>query len=488
MRLKPFIVTLIALVFLCLSTANAKDIEPDQKLLYKVVAGDSLYLHVFKPKAGVIPTAAIVFFFGGGWTGGHPRQFYQQSQYFASRGILAISAEYRVKSKHGTSPFDCVEDGKSAIRWVREHAKTLNVNPTKIVASGGSAGGHVAICTAVIDGYDNPNENLIISSKPNAVIGYNPVFDTTNKGYGSGKVKGQETVISPCHQVKENLPPMLNFHGKEDTTVPFENAERFTKLMQKAGNRCELVAVDNVGHGFFNGGFFREGTGDKYFNLTIYETDVFLAGLGYLMGKPTLSRNLKLLACLGDSNTERKYPEFLQEELGNAYEVKNFGKGAGTIIDGTYFPYHKTNPYKAALKFSPDVAVIMFGTNDANPKWCLNKERETEYEGTVQEEFRFRYTKLINDFKTKNPNVEICILTPLPVWASKKPENENLKGRKEQLNKWVIPTIKDIAKKQNLRLIDIHRLMRNKEQYSTDGIHMNSEGYNLLAKRIAKKM
>jgi len=81
------------------------------------------------------------------------------------------------------------------------------------VASGGSAGGHIALCTAMIDGFENPKEKLEISSVPNALIGYNPVFDTTAKGYGSEKVKGRETEISPCHQVKKNIPPTLNFHG-----------------------------------------------------------------------------------------------------------------------------------------------------------------------------------------------------------------------------------------------------------------------------------
>ncbi|MBU2997785.1 alpha/beta hydrolase [Cellulophaga baltica] len=279
-------------ILVFIGSIQAKDYEPHKKVLYKVINGDSLYLHIYQPKLQTKPTAAIVFFFGGGWAVGNPNQFYQQSEYLASRGMLAISAEYRIKKKHGTTPFDCVEDGKSAIRWVREHADELNVDPEKIVASGGSAGGHIAICTALIEGHENSNENLKISSKPNAVIGYNPVFDTTEKGYGSKKVAGREKEISPCHQIKAKLPPMLNFHGEADKTVPFENAQRFTRLMNEADNKCELVSFKNVGHGFFNGDYFTEGKGDKYFNLTMYETDIFLSELGYLKGKPTLEKNI----------------------------------------------------------------------------------------------------------------------------------------------------------------------------------------------------
>lgn len=107
----------------------------------------------------------------------------------------------------------------------------------------------------------------------------------------------------------------------------------------------------------------------------------------------------------------------MQQELGNTYQVKNFGKGAATIIDGSYFPYHKTPQYKDALKFSPDIVLMMFGTYDANPKWCKDKTRKTDFIGTPQEEFKSRYIQLINDFKNKNPQVEIYVMIPLPVWA-----------------------------------------------------------------------
>ena len=477
------------LLFICsIFTIGAQDIKPDKKLLFKVIDGDSLYLHVFQPKEIKTPTAVIVFFFGGGWVGGNPKQFYQQSDYFASRGILAISAEYRVKNAHGTTPFECVEDGKSAIRWVREHAKELNINPDKIVASGGSAGGHVAVSTAVIDGFENANENLLASSVPNAVIVYNPVLDTTEKGYGAKKMVGRETEISPVDQLKKKLPPMLLFHGTKDRTVPFENAFRFNEKMNELGNDSKLVAIENVDHGFFNGDFFRNGFGNKYYNLTMYDTDVFLKELGYLKGKPTISRELKQVSCIGDSNTKAQYPKFLQEYLEASYEVKNFGKGGATLIDGTFFPYDKTDEYKRSLKFTPDIVLLMFGTNDANPKWCLDSARKTDFKGTPQEEFKSEYVKLINVYKKKNSKAEIFVLTPLPVWAKKNLEKENIVERKEQLNKWVIPLVKEIAAEENVKLLDVHQLMKNSFKYSRDGVHLTKEGYKVLAKKISKEI
>jgi len=118
---------------------------PDHKVTFKTVGDVTLQLHVFNPEnhKATDKTPAIVFFFGGGWVGGSPSQFYPHCKHLAEKGMVAISAEYRVKKPHGTSPIECVKDGKSAIRWVRQHAAELGVDPNKIAAGGGSAGGHV---------------------------------------------------------------------------------------------------------------------------------------------------------------------------------------------------------------------------------------------------------------------------------------------------------------------------------------------------------
>ncbi|MEI6074845.1 MAG: alpha/beta hydrolase [Verrucomicrobiota bacterium] len=87
------------------------------------------------------PRPTIIFFFGGGWTVGTPIQFYPECAHFADEGYIAISADYRIASVNHTTPFDGVTDGKSAIRWVRQHAAELGLDPARIVAAGASAGG-----------------------------------------------------------------------------------------------------------------------------------------------------------------------------------------------------------------------------------------------------------------------------------------------------------------------------------------------------------
>jgi len=207
----------------------------------------------------------------------------------AQLGVVAISAEYRVRSRNKTTPFEAVEDAKSAIRWVREHAQELGVDPNKIIASGGSAGGHLAVCTSVIKGYEAEGENLTNSSVPNAVIAYNPVLDTTSKGYGAGRfTPEQQTSLSPCHQVRKELVPTIILHGTTDTTVPFENAQRFVKLMREAGNDSELVSYEGKGHGFFNSLFFRPKTKDtSYYTDSFNKSVEFLVRLGYMEANMT---------------------------------------------------------------------------------------------------------------------------------------------------------------------------------------------------------
>jgi acetyl esterase/lipase len=273
-------ITLFGVIFTLVAQAT---IKPDRIEVYKQTRQGDLSLHIFEPPHDLKHKSApaIVFFFGGGWAGGTPKQFYQQAVEFSSKGFMAFSAEYRVSGTHKTSPFECVEDGKSAVRWVRENAETLGIDPNRIVSAGGSAGGHVAACTGTIKGYEAGN--IEISSVPNAMILYNPVIDTTENGFGIKKVGfARKTQISPCHHVKRGIPPTLIFHGKEDSVVPYENVERFTRLMKKSGNSCTLVGFENKKHGFFNGSFFRASSDDKDFHKSMKESFRFLHRLQFI--------------------------------------------------------------------------------------------------------------------------------------------------------------------------------------------------------------
>lgn len=259
-----------------------KGVKPDKIVVYKKIGSTELKLHVFNP-AGHTATnrcPAIVFFFGGGWVGGTPTQFYPQCEYFASRGMVALSAEYRVKSTHGTSPRECVKDGKSAVRWIRQHARELGIDPDKLAAGGGSAGGHVAAATGTAKAFNEEGEDETVRSRPDALVLFNPVFDNGPGGYGHDQLKDCWKELSPMHNIDAQTPPAIVFLGAKDNLIPVATAEAFKKRMAEQGVRCDLHVYAGQPHGFFNYAH------REFFEKTVIEADNFLTSLGFLKGKP----------------------------------------------------------------------------------------------------------------------------------------------------------------------------------------------------------
>ena len=269
----------------------AEYFEPDKTLVYKNIGGHALQLYIFNPFDHRTNDSrpAIIFFFGGGWKVGSPKQFFPHCRYLASRGMVAISAEYRVKNKHGTTPFECVKDGKSAIRWVRIHAAELGVDPKHIAAGGASAGGQVAAAAGTVKSLEEPNENLKISSKPNALVLIYPVIDNGPGGYGYRRVRKRWKEFSPMHNIDKNSPPTIFFLGSKDSYIPVSTARKYKSLMNNAGVRCDLHIFKGQPHGFCNHPSFK-GKSTEYFEKVCTEIDRFLTSLGYLEERDTLEK------------------------------------------------------------------------------------------------------------------------------------------------------------------------------------------------------
>lgn len=274
-------ITVLLTLFLLSPLIVSAEILPDTIITYKTVGSASLKLHIFTPPNHKISDKkpSIVFFFGGGFVKGTPTQFYKQSKYLSSRGMVAISAEYRVKNKHNTSPKEAVMDAKSAIRWVRSHASELGINPLMIAAGGGSAGGHLAAATATLKGFNEPGEDNSISARPNALVLFNPGIDNGPGGAGHQRVKAYWEEFSPMHNLSADTPPTIVFLGTKDRLIPVATVKKYKKIMDGYGGRCDLFLYPGQRHGFFNKAKYSE---------TLLETDKFLISLGYLKGQPTL--------------------------------------------------------------------------------------------------------------------------------------------------------------------------------------------------------
>ena len=210
------------------------------------------------------------------WVNGSKAHFKPQAEFFAKRGLVWVTVSYRIQSKHGTPPQEAIQDARDAIRWVRRRSRELRVDANRIIASGGSAGGHLALATALIPHYDPPNAQ--IDPTPNALILFNPVVNTTSEGYGVSKVGKDSLLTSPYHNVSTGLPPMLIFHGTKDTTVPFKNIQDFQARVQANGNYCYVSAFPGKTHGFFN----KNRGGGLDFMKTLVRSDKFIRLLGYL--------------------------------------------------------------------------------------------------------------------------------------------------------------------------------------------------------------
>ena len=231
---------------------------------YEAADGSELVAQVAapaRPDGGPVP--AVVFFHGGSWRSRRrAAAFDEQVRFFAHRGLVAVSGTYRGLDSGASSLDDCVADALATVRWVRSMP---NVDPTRVVVGGHSAGGHLALCLALLRGKEDP--------PPGAVIGLSPA------------VACWAPHLSPIEQVGPGAPPLLILQGARDSMTTPAFARRFTDRMVAAGNECRLELVDGA-HTFYA---FRQQT-YAGFRHALRSMDEFLVKLGYLPASPNLDR------------------------------------------------------------------------------------------------------------------------------------------------------------------------------------------------------
>jgi len=237
----------LALLLVFSSSVGAQD--PGSPALEEFTSlGAKIGVRVFSPSHNSgKPRSAIVLFHGGGWNEGDASWMDAIAKQYADLGMVAVSVDYRL-SRDGITPFDAVADARNAIRWVRQEAARLGVDPNKVAALGTSAGAHLAASAAIFDepwGSDS-------SSVPNALVLRSPAVSVATSTWFqklSGGVS-QAAALSPVLHIRAGLPPMILLQGEEDNVTPASGARQFCQRMQERGNTCKLKVYPGVGHLF----------------------------------------------------------------------------------------------------------------------------------------------------------------------------------------------------------------------------------------------
>jgi acetyl esterase/lipase len=222
--------------------------------IYKTAGPFKLDMHLFLPDSAANgkKRPVMVYFHGGSWSEGKPDWFFEACKSDARKGWVACAVEYRIYGREGTLPFEAVKDARSAIRWLRQHAAEYNIDTNRIVASGNSSGGHLALCCAMADKYNEKTDDLRYSPVPNLLMVNSAVYDLTdlNTAWIRKDLKDKDLVkeISPDFLVKKGLPPILAIHGTKDTNVPYAGAKLFETEMMNAGNRLEFYPLEGATH------------------------------------------------------------------------------------------------------------------------------------------------------------------------------------------------------------------------------------------------
>lgn len=267
------LLSLVVLLF-CMQAIAADPVGTAH--VYKTVGDRELKLYVVTPEKAGTKRPAMVLFHGGGWVGGQPTQFNDFAQLLAERGIVAVQVEYRLLDrKNQDPPIICIQDAKSAMRWVRSHANEFGIDPDRIGAGGGSAGGHLAAFVGMVAGHDDPADDLSVACRAQALILFNPVYDNgPDGGWGTGRVKDRFQEFSPAHNITADDPPTIVFLGTNDKLIDVAVAKRFQERMHSVRVRSELKLYEDQTHGFFNN--------EPYKTQTLNAAFEFLQMIGWL--------------------------------------------------------------------------------------------------------------------------------------------------------------------------------------------------------------
>jgi acetyl esterase/lipase len=255
-----------ALVVSGASVARAAAVEveilPDR--VYGHKDGLAMTLDVLKPKSGA-NGAAILFMVSGGWVSrwAPPQESVQQFQFLLDKGFTVVIV------RHGSSPRyqvpDAVSDVRRAVRYVRHHAKQWGVDPDRLGAYGGSAGGHLSLVLGMASDNGDPAAEepfMRESNRVASVVAYYPPVDL--RSWARGRMlptegqrfpalnfeKEKAADISPILFVTPDDPPTLLVHGDADELVNISHSQKLFAALQEQKIKSKFITLPGAGHGF----------------------------------------------------------------------------------------------------------------------------------------------------------------------------------------------------------------------------------------------
>ncbi len=257
---------LLAALFLlnCTACKAGENILPTE-VRYGEVDGQKLLLDAYQPpKTAETLRPAVVLIHGGGWAAGNRSDYRDMGKWLASQGYVAFAISYRLVQKDRNQWPAQLNDVQRAIRWIRAHAKDYQIDPERIGAFGGSAGGHLVACLGTMDTLDNSDPALAaFSSRVSCVVDMCGPTDLTEdfepkvaqgkwcneivENLLGGKERKGAREASPLFHVDRRTPPFLIFHGRKDDIVPLDQSERLLTALKAADVPAELVVFDG-GH------------------------------------------------------------------------------------------------------------------------------------------------------------------------------------------------------------------------------------------------
>lgn len=262
--------------------AESNDPPPGKPYVYKQSAGKPRQMEIYfppnhDPAKAKVP--GLILFHGGGWSGGTLAQFRTACAYFASRGLVCATAEYQMLSaKEGqqlpqgeTRKRVCITDAKSAIRWFKQHAGELGIDPQRIITGGGSAGGHVSVLATTNPGLNDPADPKDFDTRVAAYLLFNPAFALDDSN---------DAEVDVQRYLKPEFAPAIVFFGVADNWKAGWDIAH-AKLNTLGNSTTDLQLAAGQAHGFFNK--------DPWRTVTLIAADRFLVKLGLLAGEPTLT-------------------------------------------------------------------------------------------------------------------------------------------------------------------------------------------------------